>query len=147
MTKFSINNGGNPRILGLSDPTQNDEAATKKYVDDHSSSSVPRVSTLTASGSTYTINTDITDLAVISSPTTNFTVTTSGTPIDGQKVRLRIINGATAYSPTWDAIFMSSGLVSLPSTPYPSTKTNLHGFIYDANKAKWVLVAFDAVGY
>lgn len=147
MTKFSINSGGNPRILGLTDPTQNDEAATKKYVDDHSSSSTPRVSTLVVSGSTYTINTDTTDLAVISSPTANFTVTTSGTPVDGQKVQLRVINGATGYTPTWNSIFISSGLVSLPASAYPVSKTNMHGFMYDSNKSKWVLVALDPAGY
>lgn len=147
MTKFSINSGGNPRILGLTDPTQNDEAATKKYVDDHSSSSTPRVSILTVSGSTYTINTDSTDLAVISSPAANFTVATSGTPVDGQKVQLRVINGATGYTPTWDGIFISSGLVSLPAAAYPASKTNMHGFMYDGNKSKWVLVALDPAGY
>ncbi len=106
----------------------------------------PRVNTLTVSGSTYTINTDTTDLAIISSPTANFTIATSGTPTDGQKLQLRIVNGGTAYTPTWNSIFMSSGLVTLP-TAYTASKTNLHGLVYDANKSKWVLMALDPAGY
>lgn len=108
-----------------------------------SGSTAPRVNTLTVSGSTYTINTDTTDLAIISSPTANFTVATSGTPVDGQLVRLRIVNGATAYTPTWNTIFMSSGGVFLPSS-YVASKTNLHLFEYVASKSKWVLMAFDS---
>lgn len=112
-----------------------------------SASTAPRVNTLTAVSNVYTINTDTTDLAVISSPSANFTVNVSGTPTDGQKVQLRIINGATAYTPTWNGIFISSGLVLLPSAAYPVSKTNMHGFTYDGNKSKWVLTALDPAGY
>lgn len=105
-----------------------------------------RVNTLTVSGVTYTINTDTTDMAIVSSPTANFTIATSGTPTDGQKISLRVVNGSTAYTPTWNSIFASSGLVTLPAS-YTANKTNMHGFVYDANKSKWVLMAFDPAGY
>jgi lysophospholipase L1-like esterase len=107
----------------------------------------PNRYTLTVSGSTYTIDTNKTGLAIISSPSADFTVTTSGnTPLDGQPLILRVKSGATPYVPTWNSIFTSSGLVTLPTT-YPASKTVTHKFAYDAVATKWVLMALDPTGY
>jgi hypothetical protein len=105
-------------------------------------SNVPRVSTLTVSGSTYTINSDTTDLAIINSPTANFTVTASGTPGDGQNLSLRVVNGSTPYTPTWNSLFISSPGYALPSS-YTASSTITHSFMYNAAASAWELIGID----
>lgn len=108
----------------------------------------PRVNTLVVSGSTYTPAINTTDLAIINTPSADFTVANpTGTPVDGQKLTLRIKSGATGYIPTWGSGYQSSGLCVLPNYAQPASKTVTLGFTYDAAAAKWVLLAFDMVGY
>ena len=55
---------------------------------------LPRVATLGVVGSTYTPDTDTTDLALIAAPAAAFTITSpTGTPSDGQVLILRISSG------------------------------------------------------
>lgn len=108
----------------------------------------PRVNTLTVSSNTYTPNADTTDIALISSPTANFTVAApTGTPVNGQRLSIRMTSGATGYVPTWDAAFISSGVATLPSTALPVSKTMTAFFSYDTSNSKWVLMAYDPTGY
>lgn len=107
-----------------------------------------RVSTLTVSSNTYTPNGDTTDVALIISPVANFTVVNpSGTPVDEQKLMIKVKSGSTGFTPTWGSIYISSGVATLPSGALPASKTVSFGFIYDALATKWVLLAADAVGY
>jgi hypothetical protein len=107
-----------------------------------------RVNTLTVSGSTYTPNGDTTDIAIISSPTAAFTVANpTGTPVDGDKLTIRIKSGATGYIASWGTIYKSSGVATLPASTLPASKTVTLGFQYDATAAAFVLLAFDAMGY
>lgn len=100
-----------------------------------------RVTNLSA-GTSYTPNADTSDLVIFAAPTGNFTVNAaSGTPVDGQVIIYRILTGATAYTPTWNAVYISGG-ATLPTTFTPSTTRNLL-FVYDANLTKWVLEADD----
>lgn len=104
------------------------------------------VKAVTAVTNTYTLDVAVANIYTITAPAANFTVTTSGTPTDGQKLVLRLNNGATAYTPTWNSIFLSSGLVSLPTT-LTASKINTCYFVYVAARSKWVLMAYDAVGF
>lgn len=123
-------------IVGISD-TQN---LTNKQI-------IKRTVTLTVSVSTYTPNADITDLAIISSPTANFTIANPlGTINDGQDVMLRVKSGVTAFVPTFGTSYLSSGSVALP-TAFPVSKTATFAFKYDLAAAKWILLASDIVGY
>ena len=107
----------------------------------------PRVNTLAVSSNTYTPNIGTTDLAIISSPTANFTVAApSGTPSDGQRFILRIVSGSTVYTPSWASGYISSGSTALP-TSLNANKTQELGFTYNLARTSWVLVAFDSVGY
>ena len=107
-----------------------------------------RISTLTVSGSTYTPAGDTTDIALITSPAANFTVAApSGTPADGQRLMLRIKSDATGRTPTWNPIYQSSGVATLPTTALPASKTCTFGFIYDSTAVKWVALAQDTTGY
>lgn len=109
---------------------------------------VPRVVSLTAVSNTYTPSATNTDLALITAPAAAFTVAApSGTPQDGQPLMLRIKSGATGFVPTWNAIYASSGIATLPTTALTASKTVTLGFRYDAAAAKFVLMAADLTGY
>jgi hypothetical protein len=108
---------------------------------------VPNVTALAVSGSTYTSNVGTTDVVVVSAPTANFTVANpTGTPVDGQKLWLRIKSGATPYTPTWGTQYLSSGVATLP-TSLPASKTATLAFMYDATQGAYVLLAADTTGY
>lgn len=146
LTGVVIGNGTSPfttvsapagTIVGTSDT----QTLTNKRIN-------PRVNTLTVSSNTYTPNGDTTDTALIATPTANFTIASpTGTPVDSQKLVVRITSGATGYVPTWGGSFSSSGTITLPASSLPPSKTITLGFVYDANAAKWVLLAADLAGY
>jgi len=107
---------------------------------------IRRVATLTVSSNTYTPNVDSADIAIISSPTANFTIANpTGTPTDGQSLILRITSSGTTYTPTWGTNYVGTS-VSLPTTLVAS-KTITVGFSYDATAGKWVCLAADTTGY
>jgi hypothetical protein len=108
----------------------------------------PRVNTVTSSA-TPAINTDTTDLFTITAlaaAITSMTSSLTGTPVEGQKLLIRIKDNGTARAITWGTSFVSSGVATLLATTVIS-KTHLIGFVYDAVAAKFVCVAIDAAGY
>jgi hypothetical protein len=110
--------------------------------------SVGRVNSTTSSA-TPAINTDTTDLFEITALAANITSMTSGltgTPVDGQKLLIRIKDSGSARIITWGTSFASSGVATLLAGTVAS-KTHLSGFIYDSAKAAWVCMAVDATGY
>lgn len=62
-----------------------------------------------------------------------------GTPVEGQKLVIRIKDNGTARALTWNAVFRAMG-TALPSTTVLS-KTLYLGFIYNYTDTKWDLVA------
>lgn len=62
-----------------------------------------------------------------------------GTPVQGQKLIIRIKDNATARALTWNAVFRAMG-TALPSTTVLS-KTLYLGFFYNSTDTKWDLVA------
>ena len=101
----------------------------------------PRTTT-EASSATPTINTDNTDIhtitalaAAITSMTTNLT----GTPVNGQRLTIRILDNATARAITWGASFASRG-ATLPTTTTLS-KYLYVGFIWNSTTSTWDCVA------
>lgn len=106
-----------------------------------------RVTVLTVSSNIYTPNSSNADLVRISSPAANFTIANdAGSPVDGQKLLMRILSGSPAYTPTWGSGYKSSGVATLPTTLVAS-KTVTCGFVYDSNSLAWILMAVDATGY
>lgn len=102
---------------------------------------VPRVTTITSSA-TPTINTDNCDAVTITALAADITSMTSGlsgTPVNFQKLIIRIKDDGTARAITWGAKFESKG-VSLPTTTVIS-KVLTVGFIYDTVTSKWGCVA------
>ena len=105
----------------------------------------PRIGTVTTSA-TITITVTSTDQYNITALAVAATISTTGTPVDGQKLLIRIKDSGTAQTLTWGTIFMSSGSATLLSTTVAG-KTHLSGFIYDSAAAKFVLQAVDTAGY
>jgi hypothetical protein len=156
-------------------PTANNHLVNKEYVDSRASSPyvLPAATTSTLGGvvvgsglavgtdgtlsaaqarvvsvtaaTEHTINSDTTDLYVVTEQVVACSVSISGTPIDGQTLIVRI-KAATKHDITWGPAFLSSGVASLPAAA-AAGKTITAGLIYDAAAAKWVCLAVDGVGY
>ena len=62
-----------------------------------------------------------------------------GTPVQGQRLIIRIKDNGTARALTWNAVFRAMG-TALPSTTVVS-KTLYLGFFYNSTDTKWDLVA------
>ncbi len=101
----------------------------------------PRTNTVT-SHATPSINTDACDIFTITAlaaAITSFTTNLSGTPVNGQKLIIRIKDSGTARAITWGASFASRG-ATLPTT---TTLGKYHyiGFIYNSTASVWDCVA------
>ncbi len=124
------------QVSNTSDATKNSATATltNKWVQ-------PRVGSTTSSA-TPTINTDSVDAYSITAQAaaiTSFTTNLSGTPVNFQKLIIRIKDDGTARAITWGSSFEAKG-VALPTTTVIS-KVLTVGFIYDSVSAKWGCVA------
>ena len=101
------------------------------------------------------INTRVGTIADSAAPTPNadtddmYTVTAlaqaatfgapTGTPVNGQKLMIRILDNATARALAWNAIYVARG-VALPTTTVIS-KYLYVGFIYNSAASKWDCIA------
>lgn len=102
-----------------------------------------RVLALSAGSATPSINTDLYDVVNItaqSAAITSFTTNLTGTPVDGDTLRISITDNGTARALTWGTSFESSGLVILPTTTVASTRLDV-GFFWNSATSKWRCVA------
>lgn len=100
-----------------------------------------RAPTVTQSA-TPTINTDNTDVAHITGlaqAITSFTTNLSGTPVEGDTLRIDITDNGTARAITWGTSFEAS-TVALPTTTVISTRLDV-GFVWNSVTSKWRCVA------
>jgi hypothetical protein len=96
-----------------------------------------RAPTVTQSA-TPTINTDVTDVAHITGlaqAITSMTTNLSGTPVEGDVLRIDITDNGTARAITWGATFESS-TVLLPTTTVLSTRLDIM-FVWNTVTSKW----------
>lgn len=101
-----------------------------------------RVTTL-AAGTAYTPAGDTSDEVIYTAPTGNFTINTpSGTPQNGDRKIFRMLTGTTAYTATWNAIYVAGNGLTLP-TSFPASTTVNMVFKYDSTLVKWVMLAID----
>lgn len=99
-------------------------------------------STTEASSATPTINTDNTDIHTITAlaaAITSMTTNLSGTPVNGQKLIIRIKDDGTARAITWGASFASRG-ATLPTTTVLG-KYQYNGFMWNSTASVWDCVA------
>jgi hypothetical protein len=101
----------------------------------------PRVSTSSTGNTTPTPNADTDDVYVATGMTVNmvFGAPTGGTPVDGQRLTIRIL-GTAARTLGFNAIYRFSSDLPAPTTTI-TTKTLYLGFIYNATDSKWDNVA------
>lgn len=101
-----------------------------------------RVTTITSAAQPV-MNTDTTDMFVISALATNitsFTNNISGTPVAGDVIWIAITDNGTARTITWDAAFESSGRTILPTTTVISQRLDI-GFVYNTSSSSWRCIA------
>jgi hypothetical protein len=97
-----------------------------------------RIGTI-ASTSTLTIDADVTDQYNVTALAAAMTIAApTGTPTDGQKLIIRILDNGTARALTWNAIFRAVGTI-LPTTTVAS-KTTYVGAIYNVAAVKWDVI-------
>lgn len=100
----------------------------------------PRVVSGTSYTTSTTIDSDATDLYVITAQAGALLFNNpSGTPVQGQKLMVRIKDNGTARALTYGSQFRAIG-TALPTTTVIS-KTLYMGFIYNSTDTKWDLVA------
>jgi hypothetical protein len=100
----------------------------------------PRVS-ITTSSATPTINTDSVDVYGLTAQAvdiTSFSTNLSGTPTDGQLLRIYIV-GTAARAITWGASFEAS-TTPLPTTTVTTNRLDV-GFVWNAATSKWRCLA------
>ncbi len=96
----------------------------------------PRLDTV-ASSATPTPNGDTTDFYYITALAEAATFgAPTGTPVEGQRLIIRIKDNATARALAWNAIYRAGTDVVLPTTTVIS-KTMYCNFIYNATDTKW----------
>ncbi len=101
----------------------------------------PRTTTETSSA-TPTINvanTDIHTITALAAAITSFTTNLTGTPVNGQKLTIRIKDNGTARAITWGASFASRG-ATLPTTTILGKYVYI-GFMYNSTASIWDCVA------
>jgi hypothetical protein len=99
----------------------------------------PRVGT-TADSATPTPNADTDDMYTVTALAQSATFgAPTGTPLNGQKLIIRIKDNATAHVLAWNAIYRAVG-VTLPLTTVLS-KTHYVGCIYNTAATKWDVLA------
>lgn len=95
----------------------------------------PRVGTVTDSA-TPTPDADAHDLYTVTALAQAATFgAPTGTPINGQKLIIRILDNGTARALSWNAVYVARG-VALPTTTVIS-KYLYVGFVYNSTAAKW----------
>lgn len=101
----------------------------------------PRINTI-ASSATPTPVGDTTDEFTVTALAAGATFAApTGTPVNGQKLIIRIKDNATARALAWNAIYRASSDLDLPTTTVAS-KTMILGFIYNSANSVWDFVAF-----
>lgn len=99
--------------------------------------------TAIADGTSITMNADTTDLATQANTQAAGTLTVnapSGTPVNGQKISLRLTS-TNVQTFSWNAIFAGSTDQALPTASSGASKTDYMGFIYNSTAAKWQMLA------
>lgn len=94
----------------------------------------------TASTATLTVDADSTDFAVITAQAEGLTIAApTGSPVQGQKLIIRLKDDGSARSIAFNAIFTAIG-VTLPTTTTVSKKLYI-GCIYNDTDTKWDVIA------
>ena len=100
-------------------------------------------SAVIADGTSVTINTETTYIATQANTQAVGTLTINaptGTPHDGQRLVFRL-QSTNPQTFSWNAVFIGSTDVALPTVSTGSGKYDYMGFIYNSTASKWQIVA------
>lgn len=99
--------------------------------------------TSVVSSDTHTPDADTTEMYIVTGQASSATFgTPTGTPVQGQKLLVRIKDSGVAAALSWNATGYRAGTtVSLPTTTIAS-KTLYLGFMYNSTDTKWDLMAY-----
>jgi hypothetical protein len=101
---------------------------------------IPAMVTTTASTTSWTINADVTDVAIQTTLAGALTVNApTGTLYDGQSLLLRIKDNGSARAITWNGVFRAIG-VTLPSTTVAGKYLYIGAFANTVD-TKWDVLA------
>lgn len=126
----------------LTNKTLTSPTLTTPTIDTIASTRVNPRETTETSSATPTINTDNTDIHTITAlatDITSFTTNLSGTPVDGQKLVIRIQDSGSGQTIAWGASFENAG-GTLPTTITAGKKAYV-GLFYNADDSIWDCVA------
>ncbi len=98
------------------------------------------ISVTTASTATLTVDSDVNDFVVLTAQSEALTIAApTGTPVEGQKLIIRLKDDGSARGITFNAIFRAIG-ITLPTTTVASKITYL-GLVYNSTDTKWDVIA------
>lgn len=97
-------------------------------------------SPLASNATTYALDTDAYDMFVITGQTATITsITTTGTPTNGQKLWLAI-TGTAAVGFTLNTSSFEASTIAFPTTTVTTARLDM-GFVWNATSSRWRLVA------
>jgi len=100
----------------------------------------PRAQSVTSNSATYALDTDSYDIVLITGQTATITsITTTGTPTNGQKFWISI-TGTAAVAFTLSASYFESSTVTLPTTTVTTARLDI-GFVWNVATSRWRCVA------
>jgi hypothetical protein len=123
-------------------PTSSDTLTGRATTDTLTNKRVTKRAPTVTQSATPTINTDNTDVAHITGlaqAITSFTTNLTGTPVEGDTLRIDITDNGSARAITWGAKFEAS-TVALPTTTVASTRLDV-GFFWNTATSAWRCVA------
>lgn len=129
--------------LGLGTMATQDASAVAITGGSMSGTAVTQRVVAIADGTSITINADTTDIATQANTQSAGTLTIAaptGTPVNGQKLILRLLS-SNIQTFSWNAIFAGSTDLTLPTASTGSSKYDYMGFIYNSTAVKWQLLA------
>ena len=98
---------------------------------------------VSADATSITINADTTDIATQANTQAASTLTINaptGTPVNGQKLMLRL-RSTNVQTFSWNAVFAGSTDLALPVASSGSSKYDYMGFIYNSTSLTWQIIA------
>lgn len=134
-TTLSRNSAGVLQVEGVVVPTI---SSTNTITNKRNTRRAPAV-TQSATPTINTDNTDVAHITALAQAITSMTTNLSGTPVEGDTLRIDITDNGTARAITWGASFEAS-TVALPTTTVISTRLDV-GFLWNTVTTKWRCVA------
>lgn len=127
--------------LGNVDNTSNatERAATATLTNKRVTRRAPAV-TQSATPIINTDNTDVAHITGLAQAITSMTTNLTGTPVEGDMLRIDITDNGTARAITWGTSFEASGTVALPTTTVLGVRLDV-GFVWNTVTTKWRCVA------